>query len=118
MLTSMNEIDLRGPSIWILTVLAQGRRHGYGVLEEARRLSGGAVELRIATLYTSLDRLAEAGLVAADGDEAVDGRLRRYFRITEAGAERLALEAAKLEATAAAARRALRSGRVATVVVA
>lgn len=114
----MNEIELREPSIWILTVLAQGRRHGYGVLEEAKRLSAGAVELRIATLYTSLDRLSDAGLVAPDGDEAVEGRLRRYFRITEAGAARLAVEIEKMETTAAVARRALGSVRSARVVVA
>ena len=88
------------------------------MIEEAKRLSGGAVELRIATLYTSLDRLSDAGLVSPDGDEAVDGRLRRYFKLTEAGAVRLAAEIVRMEATAAAARRALRSIPSARVVVA
>ena len=43
----------------------------------------GESELKVATLYAALERLEREGLVAVDGDEAVDGRLRRYFRLTD-----------------------------------
>jgi PadR family transcriptional regulator PadR len=99
--------ELREPAFWILTVLARGRRHGYGVIDEARQLSDGRIDLRVATLYASLDRLVDDGLILADGDEIHDGRVRRYFRITEAGSERLRLEAERLAASAAAARASL-----------
>lgn len=103
----MTDPELREPSRWILTVLASGRSHGYGLIEQTRILSVGRVDLRIATLYAALDRLAETGLVEIDGDEVVSGRLRRYFKITADGVERLRAEAARLEAAAAAARTAL-----------
>ncbi|HTU28808.1 MAG TPA: helix-turn-helix transcriptional regulator, partial [Solirubrobacteraceae bacterium] len=52
------------------------------------------------TLYTALDRLREDGLIEIDREEVVDSRLRRYYRLTSVGAERLAEEAARLQANA------------------
>ena len=92
--------DMREPTFWVLTVLAAGRRHGYALMREARELSGGRVDLKVATLYAALERLGKEGLVANDGDETVEGRVRRYFRLTDAGAERLAAEVARLESNA------------------
>jgi len=69
-------------------------------MQEARDLSGGRVDLKVATLYAALERLVTEGLIAVDGDETVDGRVRRYFRLTDAGAERLASEVARLESNA------------------
>ena len=66
---------------WILTALASGRQHGYGLLREVEALSGGDVRLKIPTLYAAIDRLQVAGLVAEDGDEVVDGRRRRYVAL-------------------------------------
>lgn len=92
--------ELREPTFWVLTVLAAGRRHGYALMQEARELSGGRVDLKVATLYAALERLGNQGLVAVDGDETVDGRVRRYFRLTDAGAEKLAAEIARMESNA------------------
>ena len=108
----LGDVELREPAFWILTALARGRRHGYGVIDDARRLSDGRVELRVATLYASLERLVADGLIAADGDEIHDGRVRRYFRITDDGVARLGLEADRLAASAAAARASLDAPRV------
>jgi DNA-binding PadR family transcriptional regulator len=58
-------------------------------------------------LYTALERLRVDGLIAADREEVVDGRLRRYYRLTPAGTKLLADEAARLQAHAAAALRRL-----------
>ncbi|MFI7110127.1 PadR family transcriptional regulator [Nonomuraea sp. NPDC050227] len=49
------------------------------------RSSGERVRLRAGTLYAALDRLHAEGLVAADREEVVDGRARRYYRLTSDG---------------------------------
>ena len=94
----------------ILTSLADGSQHGYGIIADVRQISDGRVKLRAGTLYTALDRLRADGLVAVDREEIVEGRLRRYYRLTPAGTGVLAEEAARLRANAAAALRRLNPG--------
>ncbi len=98
---------LQEPTFLILTVLATEPLHGYGVIQEVSRLSGGRVMLRPGTLYGALDRLSDQGLVAAEREEIVDGRLRRYYRLTDDGAGVLRDEAQRLADNAAEARRRL-----------
>ena len=99
---------LQEPTFLILTALAEKPLHGYGVVQEVEQLSAGRVRLRAGTLYGALDRLVAQGLVAADGEEVVDGRLRRYYRLTETGHTTLAEEAERLARHAEAAIRRLR----------
>ena len=100
-------------SFWILTALADERRHGYDIMREAAEVSGGAVELKITTLYAALERLDRQGLIRPDGEEIVEGRARRYFRVTDQGVDALTAEIAALERMALAARaRLARSRRV------
>ena len=87
----------------ILTALADGSQHGYGIIAEVQEISGGRVRLRAGTLYTALDRLRADGLIEVDREEIVEGRLRRYYRLTPEGTRRLAAEAARLQANARAA---------------
>ena len=87
----------------ILTALANGSQHGYGIIIDVQEISGGRVRLRAGTLYSALDRLRADELIAVDREEVVEGRLRRYYRLTPAGTRRLAAEAARLQAAAAAA---------------
>ena len=94
----------------ILTALADGSQHGYGIIADVRQISGGRVKLRAGTLYTALDRLRTDGLVEVDREEIVEGRLRRYYRLTPTGATVLAEEAERLRANAAAALRRLDPG--------
>ena len=61
------------------------------------------MRLLAGTLYTALERLRADGLIGVDREEIVDNRLRRYYRLTPDGEERLAAEAARLQANAAAA---------------
>jgi DNA-binding PadR family transcriptional regulator len=84
----------------ILTALAAGSQHGYGIITDVAAISHGRVQLRAGTLYTALDRLRAEGLIEVDREEVVDSRLRRYYRLTPAGTERLAEEAARLQANA------------------
>jgi DNA-binding PadR family transcriptional regulator len=78
----------------VLTALAAGSQHGYGILADVAEISGGRVRLRAGTLYAALDRLRIDGLVEVDREEVVDSRLRRYYRLTSDGMEVLAAEAA------------------------
>lgn len=87
----------------ILTALAAGSQHGYGVISDVKAISGGRVRLRAGTLYSALDRLRIDGLVEVDREEVVDGRLRRYYRLTVEGARLLAAEAARARSNAATA---------------
>jgi DNA-binding PadR family transcriptional regulator len=66
----------------ILTAVADGAQHGYGIIGDVRDISGGRVRLRAGTLYMALDRLRADELIAVDREEVVDGRLRRYYRLT------------------------------------
>jgi DNA-binding PadR family transcriptional regulator len=99
------------PTLLILTALAAGAQHGYGIMADVADLSGGRVRLRAGALYAALDRLAAERLVEADREEIVEGRLRRYYRLTPAGGRRLEAEAGRLRASAAVATRRLRRAR-------
>ena len=93
-------IAITEPSFWILSALAGGRRHGYGIMREVSELSGGRTTLKVPTLYATLDRLEAAGLIEQDGEEVVDGRARRYYALTDAGSSALLAEAEALQARA------------------
>jgi DNA-binding PadR family transcriptional regulator len=99
---------MREPTFWILTALAAEPRHGYGVIQEAGALSGGRVVLQAGTLYAALDRLAAEGLVEVDREELVDGRTRRYYRLTHRGATALSAETERLRTSLDAATTQLR----------
>jgi DNA-binding PadR family transcriptional regulator len=103
----MNQRPLQEPTFLILTALAAGAQHGYGIMTDVGEISGGRVRLRAGTLYAALDRLTAEGMVAADREEIVDGRLRRYYRLTPSGGQRLAAEAERMRASAAVAARRL-----------
>ncbi|MEO3747130.1 helix-turn-helix transcriptional regulator [Plantactinospora sp. B5E13] len=87
---------LQEPTFWILTALAGPPLHGYGIIGEVAALSSGRLSMRPGTLYGALDRLVEAGLIEVDREEVVDGRLRRYYRLSVAGNATLAAETERL----------------------
>jgi DNA-binding PadR family transcriptional regulator len=91
---------MQEPTFLILTALADGALHGYGIMTEVTRISQGRVSLRAGTLYAALDRLLGSGTISVDHEEIVDSRLRRYYRLTPSGAELLADEASRLSANA------------------
>lgn len=102
-------MTMQEPTTYVLVALAEGSRHGYALLTDVERLSGGTVRLKPATLYGALERLTGDGLVRVSAEERVEGRLRRYFELTTAGAEALAEQEERLRRTADAARQALRA---------
>src|ERR1700739_1139472 len=95
---AMQETTFLGPP-----ALRGGPQHGCGISEDVARMWGGRVALRAGTLYGALERLDADGLIAMDREEIVDGRLRRYYRLTDEGSARLAEEARRLQESAATA---------------
>jgi PadR family transcriptional regulator len=93
----------------VLASLASGRQHGYGVLADIRKISGGAVTPPVATLYRTLDRLTADGLVSEDGNAVIGGRFRRYYRLTDAGAALLDEQVMLRQATLKVARQRLKA---------
>jgi PadR family transcriptional regulator len=85
---------MTGQAFFVLTALADGPRHGYGIVREVEELSQGRVKPKIGSLYGVLDRLATEGLIEPDREEPNDGRLRRYYRLTRGGRRALAAQAA------------------------
>ncbi|MER6827994.1 helix-turn-helix transcriptional regulator [Streptosporangium sp. NPDC000563] len=102
--------QMQEPTFLILTALAAGPQHGYGVIADVEEISGGRVVLRAGTLYAALDRLRAEGLIESDREEIVNGRVRRYYRLTGEGALRLSAEADRLARHATTAVRRLRQG--------
>jgi DNA-binding PadR family transcriptional regulator len=83
---------LKPADFHILLALAQGPRHGYGIMKEVERESGGGVRLEIGSLYRLLGRLLDSGLIEdADGDAR-----RRYYRLTRLGRRVLRTEAERM----------------------
>lgn len=96
----MTKRTMQETTFLILTALASGSQHGYGIITDVVGISDGRVKLRAGTLYTALERLTTDGLIELDREEIVDSRLRRYYRLTAAGTARLAEEADRLQANA------------------
>jgi DNA-binding PadR family transcriptional regulator len=73
---------------FLLLTLVDGERHGYAMAREVKRRSEGAIRLGPGSLYWSLHRLAQVGLIEeVQSPEAaeVGEERRRYYRLTEAG---------------------------------
>jgi DNA-binding PadR family transcriptional regulator len=103
----MTDAPMREPTFLILTALAAGPQHGYGIMTDVAQISGGRVRLRAGTLYAALNRLVVEDLVEMDREEIVDARLRRYYRLTPPGSQRLAAEVERMRRHAAVAARRL-----------
>jgi PadR family transcriptional regulator, regulatory protein PadR len=93
-------MSMRESTYFVLAALRGERLHGYAIIKRAGELSGGRVRLAAGTLYAALDRLAGSGYVVDDGEEIVNGRARRYYRLTQPGEEALVAEAARMAAAA------------------
>jgi DNA-binding PadR family transcriptional regulator len=90
----------------ILLALVSKERHGYDIMQQVSADSGDAVKMGPGTLYGSLDRMIEAGLVARGN--AQDPR-RIYYRLTALGQTTLRAETERLSRVTRVARRQLGS---------
>jgi DNA-binding PadR family transcriptional regulator len=87
----------------VLTALAEEPLHGYAIVQAVEQLSEGRMVLRVGTLYGVLDRLVADGLAERDREEVHQGRLRRYYKLTDSGVRALQAEVARLSANVRAA---------------
>ena len=83
----------------LLSQLAGGDSYGYEINRRVSGLSGGAVELKEATLYTAFRRMESAGLIISYWGNEETGARRRYYAITPAGRDRLYGDLAAWEET-------------------
>ncbi|MEU4803751.1 PadR family transcriptional regulator [Actinosynnema sp. NPDC023587] len=93
----------------VLTALAEEPLHGYAIVRSVEVLSEGRVVLRVGTLYGVLDRMVADGWAQRDREEVHQGRLRRYYRLTDAGVRALSAEVARMSANVRAASSVLRA---------
>jgi len=91
---------LSEPTYFILAALLNGPLHGHGIIKRVLELSEGRVRLAVGTLYGALDRLAANNVITVDREEVVDGRQRRYFRLTEDGRRMVIEEAERMRQAA------------------
>ena len=85
----------------ILLSLAEGDKHGYHIMKDARAPQGGGIQMGPGTLYGSLERLMRDGLVEETG--LSDDERRRYYRLTKLGQSVLAAELERLDAAVSSA---------------
>lgn len=94
-------LPLPPPVFHILIALAEGPRHGYAIMREVSERTAGRLRLGPGTLYGSIKRMLEQGLIeetrARPGEEGGDER-RRYYRLTRLGRKAAEAEAARLAA--------------------
>ena len=91
----------------IMLALAAGECHGYAIMQEVERLTGGLLNLGPGTLYRSIQRMLIDGLIEETRDlhePDLDDERRRYYRITTFGLEVARAEAERLELLVDAAR--------------
>jgi PadR family transcriptional regulator, regulatory protein PadR len=89
-------IPMREPTYLVLAALLPGPLHGYAIIKRAEDMSNGRVRLATGTLYTALDRLSAEGYVRLTGEEMVEGRIRRYYGLTQAGSTAVRAEAQRM----------------------
>jgi DNA-binding PadR family transcriptional regulator len=102
-MASRTEIDallpLPSATFHILMAVAEEDRHGYAILREVEQRTGGDVKLSAGTLYRSIQRMLEQGLLIETRERPApeeDDERRRYYRITPFGTAVARAEATRL----------------------
>jgi DNA-binding PadR family transcriptional regulator len=101
-------LPLSPATLHILLALTGGDLHGYGIMLEVARQSGGAYKIGPGTLYDNIKKLLSLGLVTESAVEGSDGSPRRRYRLTDTGGAVLAAETERLAGVLREARRCLR----------
>jgi DNA-binding PadR family transcriptional regulator len=80
---------LPAASLHLMLALLDGEVHGYALMRRVEELSGGAVRMGAGTLYGTLNRLVETGLIEETTDRSPRGEheRRRYYELTPTGRE-------------------------------
>ena len=81
-------LPLQAATFHILLALAEEDRHGYAIIQDVAARTGGAIRLSAGTLYRSIQRMVEDGLIVETDERPApdeDDERRRYYRITPLG---------------------------------
>ncbi len=84
----------------ILLALADGEKHGYAIMQEVAALTNGDIKMGPGTLYGSIKRMLDMGVIAECDerpDPALDDERRRYYRLTPYGEQVARAEVQRLE---------------------
>lgn len=95
MITTNSNPPLTPAVFHILLALSTGERHGYGIMKQVEADAQGQVKMGPGTLYGSLKRMLDAGLVKESAnrvDPALGDERRIYYQITDRGAKALIAE--------------------------
>ncbi len=85
-------MNLKGSlPLLVLHTLAQGSNHGYQIAKHIREHSAGVLDFKEGTLYPTLHGMEQQGLIEAY-DAELDGRKRRFYRLTDSGRSALRAE--------------------------
>ena len=76
----------------ILSLLLAGEDYGYHIIQRVKEISGGSLEWSDRMLYPVLRRMEDEGLLISRWVMVEEGKMRRYYRITEKGREELKRE--------------------------
>ena len=91
----------------ILLALADGEKHGYGIMKDIEVQTEGRVKMGPGTLYGSIKRMLAGGLIRETDDRPdpeLDDERRRYYLLTALGQEVVSAESRRLEQAVRAAR--------------
>jgi len=94
-------LPLSPATFHILLALAEEDRHGYAIIQDVSARTRGGVKLSAGTLYRSIQRMLESGLIVESRERPApeeDDERRRYYRITPFGAAVARAEARRLQA--------------------
>ena len=94
-------------AMYILLAIGPEERHGYAIMHEVGRITGGAIKLGPGAIYTTIKRLLGDGLIEESDerpDPELDDRRRRYYRLTALGRQVAAAEVRRLDALLSSAR--------------
>ena len=100
-------LPLSPAAFHVLLALADGERHGYGIIKDVESRTEGRVRMGPGTLYGAVKRMLDEGLIEESDerpDAALDDERRRYYRLTVFGRRVAAAEAERLSGLVAAAR--------------
>jgi DNA-binding PadR family transcriptional regulator len=98
-------LPLSPPVFYILFALADGEKHGYAIMKEVERISGGKFIIGPATLYTSIQRLLELGLIEETGTSSNSERRRRCYQLSGSGRQAFGAELDRMESLVRSAQR-------------
>ena len=98
-------IPLTPAVFYILFALAEGQKHGYAIMKEVEHVSGGQFTMGPGTLYTTIGRLLELGLIEETSTPSDAERRRRCYRLSRMGRKVFEVELNRMESLVHSAQR-------------